>query len=57
MGYKNEDSSVKVEEDVDAMLETYDMLSLKYFTHATPTVSLMQSIYFWEIIDKYVCLW
>lgn len=38
MGYKNEDSSVKVEEDVDAMLETYDMLSLKYFTHATPTL-------------------
>ena len=57
MGYRNEDGSVKVEEDVDAMLETYDMLSLKYFTHATPTVSLMHSIYFREIIDKYVCLW
>lgn len=25
-------------EDIDAAIETYDLMSLKYFTHASPTM-------------------
>jgi ribonucleotide reductase alpha subunit len=28
-------------EDIDAVIETYDMLSQRYFTHATPTLFRM----------------
>ncbi len=26
------------EDDIDAVIETYDLLSQKYFTHASPTL-------------------